>query len=347
MTPTRRHLFGYSLLLAAVLAGCATPQIAESPRPSASASATATPTPAPPASPASSPPTADPALRPPLIVSAAVASRETLPWCGHEVIDRAANGDFYDAGVRECFLAAYGAGEPAEFVSDGPTVEGARYRVFYRSLGEGPVEVYYDSTADHLSARKWTRASCARFEPVAPDPAGVPGILETDCAMPEVVAGSPETEPTPDELVKIGHLVEFAQSDDPDAFAFARFADEVALGLADEILVRRSMDAVAMRGSWTLESDSFRGRVGPFSALDRLAEWDQNDAGFVRELSVTVGPHAHCASGPVPAPAEFAGLRRISVQPVGEIPCPLWWTVDLFLTDDGRIAAVTLDYYEP
>jgi hypothetical protein len=64
-------------------------------------------------------------------------------------------------------------------------------------------------------------------------------------------------------------------------------------------------------------------------------------------MQVTVGPHDHCVSPPVPAPPELAGLRRVSVQPVGEVPCLLWWTVDLFLTEDGTIAGITLDLYEP
>ena len=71
------------------------------------------------------------------------------------------------------------------------------------------------------------------------------------------------------------------------------------------------------------------------------------DRGFVREASVTVGPHPHCASPPVPAPAEVAELRRLSVQPVGELACPVWWTVDRFVEPGGAIAAITLDRYEP
>jgi hypothetical protein len=82
--------------------------------------------------------------------------------------------------------------------------------------------------------------------------------------------------------------------------------------------------------------------------LDTLAEWNVNAAGIlIREMQVTVGPHNLCASPPVAAPGELAGLRRVSVQPVGDISCLLGWTVDLFLTDEGRIAGVTLDLGEP
>lgn len=68
-----------------------------------------------------------------------------------------------------------------------------------------------------------------------------------------------------------------------------------------------------------------------------------------RDVVVSVGPHPHCASPPVPAPAEVASLRRVSVQPSPESgdSCLSWWTVDLFLTPEGEVAAVTLDIWEP
>jgi len=42
-----------------------------------------------------------------------------------------------------------------------------------------------------------------------------------------------------------------------------------------------------------------------------------------------------------------ADLRRVSVLPRDMESCLQWWTVDLFLTLDGKIAAVTLDLWEP
>jgi hypothetical protein len=73
----------------------------------------------------------------PILVPAVVAEREELPWCGHEIVVRQPEGDYFDAGVRACFLEAYDAGEPAEFVSDGLTVEGGRWRTIFRSTGGG------------------------------------------------------------------------------------------------------------------------------------------------------------------------------------------------------------------
>lgn len=123
----------------------------------------------------------------------------------------------------------------------------------------------------------------------------------------------------------------------------------VWLGLADRLLVRRSPEELADPQAWILDDEGFRGEgeqgfrgyVGPFSALDLLSEAER--------VTVSIGPHRHCASPPVPPPEEMADLRRVSVQPRFEeaYSCLDWWTVDLFVTADGEIAAVTLDLWEP
>lgn len=45
----------------------------------------------------------------------------------------------------------------------------------------------------------------------------------------------------------------------------------------------------------------------------------------------------------------MADLRRVSAQPDPETidSCLQWWAVDLFITDQGEIAAVTLDLFAP
>ncbi len=40
-----------------------------------------------------------------------ITERTVLPWCGHEQVERRTDGDFYDGAVRDCFVAAYEAGE--------------------------------------------------------------------------------------------------------------------------------------------------------------------------------------------------------------------------------------------
>jgi hypothetical protein len=284
----------------------------------------------------------------PILVPEVVAGRPELPWCGHEIVERQAEGDYYDAAVRACFLDAYEAGEPAEFVSDGLTVEGGRWRTIFRSTGGGEVEVYHDSTADPLATPGWSRLQCTSILQSGTDPAGVPIFWEDECSEPESVAGEGGSDPTVAQLRTIEELIAFAQSGSEVTATGIPFADVMWLGLGDELLERHPRTAVIDSSSWQLQSDAFRERVGPFSALEVLADWNVQPAGIlVREALVLVGPHQRCTSAPVAAPAEVAGLRRVSVQPGRAAACLSWWTVDLFFNEDGFVEAVTLDFGDP
>lgn len=286
--------------------------------------------------------------RPPVIVPAAVAARRALPWCGHEVVIRQPAGDFFDAEVRRCWLEAIEAGDQAEFVSDGVTVEGGRVREFYRAIGDGAIEMIVDWTADPLSARDWTTMRCTQVMTVGTDPAGADVFVPADCSAPKALGAEAESWPSPAELVLLDNLVRFAQEPDGEALARLPFADEIALGLADQLMVTRSLADLADPTAWLLDAEAFRARVGPFSALDLLADWDRAAPGVaVRELQASIGSHPHCASPAIPTPADVAAMRRLSLQPVGHSSCLGWWTVDLFLTPDGTIAAITIDLYEP
>jgi hypothetical protein len=146
----------------------------------------------------------------------------------------------------------------------------------------------------------------------------------------------------PDEAL-IHAFVSFARSPGPGTLAAIPFAEQVGLGLADRLLVERRSTELERPGSWVLDvvECCFRGGIGPFSALELLKR--------ASAVTVSVGPHMHCVSPPVPPPPEVNALRRISVQPKqgpGE-SCLQWWTVDVFLSPDGRVEAVTLDHYEP
>lgn len=90
-----------------------------------------------------------------------VRNRSELPFCGHEVIERTGEGDLYDAEVRTCFWDAHQAGEPAEFISEGLTVEGGRITQIWRLLPSGGLEIFTDATQDPLSTPEWTRTRCA------------------------------------------------------------------------------------------------------------------------------------------------------------------------------------------
>lgn len=119
------------------------------------------------------------------------------------------------------------------------------------------------------------------------------------------------------------------------------FADEVQLGLGRDLRQARSPAELADPSSWVIDTEVFRAYSGPFSALDVAAGAD--------DAVVAIGEHPHCASPPVPAPDAVADLTRVSVQPNPDAieSCLQWWTVDLFVNDDGRIEAVTLDLWEP
>ena len=133
--------------------------------------------------------------------------------------------------------------------------------------------------------------------------------------------------------------VEFARVPGVNRLAAIPFAAKVKLGLSDRIVTERASLDFERRDAWLLQADIFRGRVGPFSLLDFLAS--------NAPTTVSVGPHPHCASQPVPPPAGFASSRRLSLQPTGIDTCLLWWTVDLFVSPAGRIEAMTLDLWDP
>src|SRR3546814_11226 len=123
----------------------------------------------------------------------------------------------------------------------------------------------------------------------------------------------------------------FAKDPTAGATAEVPFADEVALGLGREIHAAVARTQIADAALWSIHVDSFRAYVGPFSALDLAA-----DSG---EVAVLLGEHPHCASPPMPPPADLAGMRRVSVQPAARSidSCIQWWTIDLFITPEGKI----------
>jgi hypothetical protein len=134
-------------------------------------------------------------------------------------------------------------------------------------------------------------------------------------------------------------LAEFARAPDAGTLGAVPFADRIRLGLSDRLMIDRASFDLVRAEAWVLSANEFRGRVGPFSALDLLA----------RDVptNISVGPHPHCASPPVPPPTDLLRSRRVSVQPTDIDSCLLWWTVDLFVSPAGRIEAVTLDLWDP
>lgn len=153
------------------------------------------------------------------------------------------------------------------------------------------------------------------------------------------VAASESGGVTPDEAAVVQALVRFARTGDrADAAAIPIADGGVALGLSNRLMVTRSAEELGDARGWTLQSEAFRGYVGPFSAI-RLLEED-------RPIRVAAGPHPHCASPPVQPHPATVRLRQLSIQPAQLDTCLRWWTVDVFL-DDGDVAAITMDLWEP
>jgi hypothetical protein len=174
---------------------------------------------------------------------------------------------------------------------------------------------------------------------------------------PPVISSAPETRPSPSAVVTVRPtpaptttaspvdeqlvrtVVDFARAPSARGLAAIPFAEKVKLGLGDRIIAERASAEFAQADAWLLRADIFRARYGPFSLLEFLAK--------TGPTAISVGPHPHCASPPMPPPPEFASSRRLSVQPTGIDTCLLWWTVDLFVSPAGRIQAITLDLWDP
>ena len=112
-----------------------------------------------------------------------------------------------------------------------------------------------------------------------------------------------------------------------------------------QLMTHVPREQIADPDSWVLEPKVFRAYVPPFSALVTVERHPE-----VRDdVEVSVGPHPHCAAPPQPAPELVAGLRRVSFQPAEASidSCLMWFTVDLFVNEDGEVVAVTLDIWEP
>jgi hypothetical protein len=135
-------------------------------------------------------------------------------------------------------------------------------------------------------------------------------------------------------------LVAFAREPDSETWSALPLADDVELGLGHHPRVRRVASELRDPAAWQVEAPRFfRGGVGPFSALSPLAGTE--------ELKYVEGAYARCASPPAAPQRGLASLRRRSIQPQATESCLRWFAVDAYLTDDGRIAAVILDLWEP
>jgi hypothetical protein len=200
--------------------------------------------------------------------------------------------------------------------------------------------------ADNSSAEK-ERSGSKSPTPSDSSPASTPTTVETNPAEADATA-------TAQDVRLMRDFVAFAVEPSAETAAPLPFATEIQLGLSRDLTVTLDKSSVPEASAWVIDSEAFRGYVGPFSAL-RLVERhaakakSQSVSGHRSVFTVSVAEHPNCASPPVPAPKGFGNLRRLSVQPSeGSIDsCLSWFSVDLFLDAKGAIRAVTLDIWEP
>lgn len=161
---------------------------------------------------------------------------------------------------------------------------------------------------------------------------------------------------TPADTRLVDDFVAFAL--DPRASALQTLPlppEGARLGLGEDLIQGLAPDEADDPASWRITTDTgFRGYVGPFSALKTVRSHVQGrdgDSGPRNsgDITVSAGPHPHCASPPVPAPSGLADKRRVSVQPADDsiTSCLAWFSVDFFLDSNRDIVAVTLDLWEP
>ena len=161
-------------------------------------------------------------------------------------------------------------------------------------------------------------------------------LRAADVVWSETVSSSTVTD---DEQEIVTNLIAFAKSNGP-ALPQSAWSSRVALAAASRVHSFRVTPDLEQRDGWTMEVGPFRGSGdAEYSALDLLNNMGSSE--------ILAGPHPHCASGPVPAPFELSGFRRVSVQPTGIDSCLQWATVDFFFDQDGAVVGVSMDYWEP
>lgn len=163
-------------------------------------------------------------------------------------------------------------------------------------------------------------------------------------------------EVTPEDTQLVDDFMAFALDPRSSASQGLPLSPEgVRLGLGENLVKELVPGEADDPASWRITMDSgFRGYVGPFSALKTVRSHVQGRGGgpgpmTSGDITVSVGPHPHCASPPVPAPSGMTDERRVSFQPADDsiTSCLAWFSVDFFLDSDRNIVAVTLDLWEP
>lgn len=128
-------------------------------------------------------------------------------------------------------------------------------------------------------------------------------------------------------------------------------ASSVRIGLGSDLASVPS-NTLAFEGAWSVDSDGFAGSSGPINLLVPLRQHLLGVLDLTQghgDLVATVGDHDRCVGPPATVPADLAGLRHVAIQPAPTSfdSCLEWFAIDLFLSPDDRVVAVSLDLWEP
>ncbi len=144
-------------------------------------------------------------------------------------------------------------------------------------------------------------------------------------------------ERTPEEAA-VESLITFAKDPTTANFDAIPLADEVALGISQEVRAVASRSDLRDRQGWVVLLDEAHDDV--YDLLANAGRWDT--------FRIETGPYPFCAGSPIDPPEGYEDHVRVSAQPVIYFPysCLAWSTIDVFLNDDGQIEAVTIDQWE-
>lgn len=239
-------------------------------------------------------------------------------------------------GLARPFEAVLGAtvedadGRPVEAVFSGNVQLGTQRTTEYGVAATDWAETWgsFALRVEGLAAGRYTLVLDAEGAGEDPEVLRLPFTLDE--------GGPPPTLASDADQEAARALIRFAVGGDIDDVPLA---DEVTLLLGPEIYSTTTAGALADPDAWTASApDGFGGFEGPFSPLLVLDPY---------ALRLTAGAVPHCAGPPRDWPDDLDGLRQVNIEPVGIDSCIAWFGVHLFLDDDDRIAAVSIDRFGP
>lgn len=168
--------------------------------------------------------------------------------------------------------------------------------------------------------------------------------LSSDGVMLERTDGRPEVRglrPTAADRRVAKRFIAFARAS-TKGVGGVRFAPGgVEIGLGNDLVRTVAGQRLDRVGAWKIRHRAWRGHSGgPLSALSTLRRNDD------RPLHTIVERAGRCAFTSRP-PTGVAGLRRVAIEPRAGTSCLNWFEVSLYVDDEYRIHAVTLDLWEP